>query len=268
MNAGSSRRACLWWLARTVSIAMLASLGGLRAPAAAELPDTIDRVRPSIVAIGTVQATRRPPGRFVATGFVVGDGRHVITNAHAIPEEIDEAGKEFLAVLIGGDGGQTRPAQVLASDRDHDLALLRMTGKPVPALRLADSSRVREGQFFAFSGFPIGMVLGLRPVTHRGMISAITPIAIPQLGTGSLDVGMIRRLRKPYDVFQLDATAYPGNSGSPLYDMTSGEVVGVINKVFVQSTKEKVLQDPSGISYAIPSAYVLELMKRAGVANR
>ena len=69
------------------------------------------------------------------------------------------------------------------------------------------------------------MVLGFRPVTHRGIVSAITPIAIPQLTTGTLDPKMIKRLRDPYLVYQLDATAYPGNSGSPLYGVEDGSLM-------------------------------------------
>ena len=49
------------------------------------LVDTIARVKPSIVGVGTVQKTRRPPSILRGTGFVVADGRHVITNAHVIP---------------------------------------------------------------------------------------------------------------------------------------------------------------------------------------
>ena len=78
---------------------------------------------------------------------------------------------------------------------------------------------------------------------------------------------MIKRLRDPYDVFQLDATAYPGNSGSPLYIPETGEVVGVINKVFVKESKEAVLEKPSGITYAIPVRYVKELLRDAGIAQ-
>ena len=63
-------------------------------------------------------------------------------------------------------------------------------------------------------------------------------------------------------MFQLDATAYPGNSGSPLYDGNTGLVIGVINSVFVKGAKENVLRDPSGITYAIPARYVQELLKR------
>jgi serine protease Do len=64
-------------------------------------------------------------------------------------------------------------------------------------------------------------------------------------------------------VFQLDATAFPGNSGSPLYDPATGEVVGILNMVFVKGTKESALTQPSGISYAIPSNFLIELLARA-----
>jgi S1-C subfamily serine protease len=94
------------------------------------------------------------------------------------------------------------------------------------------------------------------------MISAITPVAIPALRAKQLNKTLFDRLHDPYDNFQLDATAYPGNSGSPLYDPKSGAVVGIINKVFVQETKENLLAKPSGISYAIPIRYAEGLLKK------
>jgi S1-C subfamily serine protease len=63
-------------------------------------------------------------------------------------------------------------------------------------------------------------------------------------------------------VFQLDGTAYPGNSGSPLYDPETGLVYGVINMVFVKGTKEAALSNPSGITYAIPGTYIRGLLER------
>ncbi len=65
-----------------------------------------------------------------------------------------------------------------------------------------------------------------------------------------------------FNIFQLDATAYPGNSGGPMFDAESGDVLGVINMVFVKGTKESALTNPSGISYAIPSIFVQQLMQR------
>ena len=249
----------LWCLAASVGLAVLSN-----AVFAQSLPDTIDEVRPSIVSIGTYQPARRPPGLFVATGFVIGDGRHVITNLHALPKRLDTQRKEVL-VVANNAGKAAFEAEIVAKDATHDIAVLRFKGTPMPALSLGDSKSVREGELYAFTGFPIGEVLGLRPVTHRGIISSITPIATPQLSSGTLDTAMVKALKNPYDVFQLDATAYPGNSGSPLYDPSTGKVIGIINRVFVKRTKEKVLSDPSGITYAIPILYARELLKKAGV---
>lgn len=230
------------------------------------LPDTIEKIKPAIVAVGTHQKTRRPPAVFLGTGFVVGNGLHIVTNAHVVPAKVDREKRESIAVFVGrGELADIREATKLAEDLDHDLALLGITGPPLPALKLGDSRRVREGESYAFTGFPIGMVLGLHPVTHRGTISAITPIVIPQLSAQQLEKTVIKRLIAPYKVFQLDATAYPGNSGSPLYDPSTGEVVAILNKVFVQESKESLLQKPSGISYAVPINHLQELLQKAGV---
>jgi serine protease Do len=230
------------------------------------LADTIEKVKPAVVAIGTFQKTRRPPAIFRGTGFIVADGLHVITNAHVLPEKLDIEKREVIAVFAGNTNQmETREASIIGADRDHDLALLRITGRPLPALTLGHSQQVREGDAYAFTGFPIGMVLGLNAVTHRGIISAIAPIAIPQLSAQLLEKNLVARLTAPYKVYQLDATAYPGNSGSPLYDPGNGEVVGIINKVFVQESKETVIQKPSGISYAIPVGHVRDLLRKFNV---
>jgi S1-C subfamily serine protease len=227
------------------------------------LPDTIEKVKPAIVAVGTFQKTRRPPSIFRGTGFVIADGLHVATNAHVLPARLDSGKREILAIFSGKSNAiEIREATKIAEDRDHDIVILKITGRPLPAVVLGDADRVREGEIYAFTGFPIGMVLGLNAVTHRATISAITPIVIPQLSGKQLDKKVVTRLTEPYNVFQLDATAYPGNSGSPLYHLATGRVVGVINKVFIQETKETVIQKPSGISYAIPIDYLKELLKQ------
>jgi S1-C subfamily serine protease len=230
------------------------------------LPDTVEKIKPAVVAVGTYQKTRRPPAVFLGTGFVVGNGLHVVTNAHVVQVKIDSEKRESIAVFAGnGELVDIREATQLAEDLDHDLALLKITGRPLSALALGDSSRVREGESYAFTGFPIGMVLGLHPVTHRGIISAITPVAIPQLSAQQLDKTVVKRLIAPYNIFQLDATAYPGNSGSPLYDPATGQVIAILNKVFIQESKETLLQKPSGISYAIPINFLRELLTKVGL---
>jgi S1-C subfamily serine protease len=248
----------LAYIAMALLSPLMVSAGDLRS-----LPDVIEKIKPAVVGIGTFQKTRRPPANFLGTGFVIGDGLHVITNAHVLPEKIDGEKKEIVAVFAGkANLIDMREATKIADDRDHDLAVLKITGRPLPVMSLGDSNRVREGEVYAFTGFPIGMVLGLNAVTHRGIISAITPVVIPQLSGQLLDKRIVTRLTSPYNVFQLDATAYPGNSGSPLYNPDTGQVIGIINKVFIQETKETVIQKPSGISYAIPIIHLQELLKK------
>ncbi|MDY6828015.1 MAG: serine protease [Pseudomonadota bacterium] len=256
--AGPKRRISMWLGALTIWIvALLPVFAG-----ASELADTVARVKGSVVGIGTHQPTGRPPSRLLGTGFVVGNGLQVITNAHVLPASLDTERFETLVVFIGsGESPTARPVEIRTVDRDHDVALLGIKGQALPALQLGDSERVREGELYAFTGFPIGAVLGLYPATHQGLIASITPVAIPQVSLRGLDVNMLRRLQDPYEVFQLDATAYPGSSGSPLYHPKTGRVVGVINKVFVQGTKESALERPSGITYAIPVRHVRQLLE-------
>lgn len=227
---------------------------------AADLADTIERVRPAIVAVGVFNPSGRPRQIFRGTGFAVGDGRYVVTNHHVVPTDLDADKRERLAVFAGrGRNVQFLVAELVASDPFHDLALLRIDSA-LPTLSLGKSHGAREGDEIAFTGFPLGMVLGLYPVTHRGIVSAISPAAQPQLASKVLTSKMIRTMRDPYDVLQLDATAYPGNSGSPVYDQTTGRVLGVINSVLVKGTKESVIEKPSGITYAIPVEFVRQLL--------
>jgi len=230
------------------------------------LPDVIDKIRGSIVGVGTVYPPRQPnikgpPSSLMATGFVVGNGLQIITNAHVIPKKLDADNNQTLAVFSGrGKAIKAHPARVVKIDKEHDLALLAIQGSPLPALVLGDSAGVREGQEIAFTGFPIGAVLGLYPVTHRGIVSVIVPMARPANTSRTLTAVQLKHMRNPFMVFQLDATAYPGNSGSPVYESATGKVIGVLNSVFVKESRESILTRPSGISYAIPSAYVHSLL--------
>jgi len=235
----------------------------------AELIQTIERIKPSVVGIGTILKTRNPPVQFVGTGFAVADGRYVIANAHSIAKPLDTEKMEARIVLVSKGGEpQARAAELLAIDKEHDLALFKITGDPLPALKLGDSAGVQEGRMLAFTGFPIGMILGFHPATHHGMVAAITPVALPGMTARQLNARTINRIRdSAYKIFQLDGTAYPGNSGSPLYDPEDGTVYGIINSVFVQGTRENAISHPSGITYAIPSQYIRELLQQGKVAG-
>ncbi len=244
--------------------ALIGGLGlALGLPAHAGLVDVIAAAKRSVAAVGTYRALDNPRFGFRGTGFVVGDGNTLVTNAHVLPETAEsERSSTFALQFLSVTGSlDLRPATVTRSDAGHDLVLLRFEGPPIQPFRIADEKDIHEGLAVALIGFPIGGVLGFRPVTHRGIISSITAVALPPANAQQLNERTLRRLREgSFDVYQLDATAYPGNSGGPLLDAESGEVVGVVNMVLVKSTKESALSQPTGISYAIPARFVTELL--------
>jgi serine protease Do len=234
----------------------------------ADLPAVIERVAPSVVGIGTAFPPRAPTGgkptrRLLGSGFAVraGDRHYVVTNAHVIPDDLDVVNQENLVVFTGrGASASQRVASVAARDLEHDLALLRYEGIPLPALPLAGDAMIRAGEAVAFTGFPIGAVLGLYPATHSGIVAAITPAARVADRGAELSPEQLRRLRSPYDVYQLDAIAYPGNSGSAVYRAGTGDVIGVVNSVFIKESRENLLARPSGITFAIPVRHLRALL--------
>ena len=230
---------------------------------AADLPTTIASVKRSVVGVGSHQATRSPAVVFSGTGFIVGDGRSVITNAHVVPATLNLAAMETLGILIPkGEGFEFRRASVAALDREHDLAHLRIEGAALPALQIGDGAGIAEGKELVFTGFPLSMVLGLHPATHRALLAAITPVVLPSATSGRLQARAIAQLQRGrFPIYQLDATAYPGNSGSPVYDPATGLVAGVINMVFVKGLKESAISNPSGIAYAVPAIHVREILQ-------
>lgn len=250
---------------RRGAAALLLSLG-LAHGAWAGLVEVVEAAKPSVLAVGTANPLKNPRFSFRGTGFVVGDGNHLVTNAHVLPSSADADPADRLAVVLSKprDERDVRMATLVQTDPVHDLALLKFDGPAVPALPLADAAvPAKDGSAVVLIGYPIGVVLGFVPVTHRGIVAATVGIAQPQPNARQLNERTVARMRQgSFDVYQLDATAYPGNSGSPLLDADSGKVLGVVNSVFVKASRESALSQPTGISYAIPVRHVRELMDR------
>lgn len=235
----------------------------LAGPVRAEssLVELVARVRPAVVGIGLSHPLAAPRYQLGATGFAIGDGHTIVTNSHVVASVKKQGEKAKLVVFVGrGRNPSVRPATMVHDDPTHDLAVLRIPGDPVPTLPLADAPYVAEGTEVLFTGFPIGGVLGLYPVSHRGIVSSVVPLAIPQPTAANLTAAQIKRLQQPFDIYQLDATAYPGNSGSPLVDQATGKVIGVINSVLTKQGRESVLKEPSAITYAIPVQFLHALL--------
>lgn len=247
---------------RHTSWALIALI--LAAPVRAEVADTLLTIKPGVVGVGTFLPTGSPRANLQGTGFVVLDGRYVVSCAHIFKKPLNSEKKEIHAVFLGRDRQiGVRPARLVATDKLHDLALLKIEGDPLPALKLGDSSQAREGWQLYFTGYPIGSILGLNASTHRAGLAAIIPIFTPLQNVAQLNARTLKQARDAFDVFELDAVAYPGNSGSPVWHPETGEVLGVVNSVYVKGSKEAALSAPSGISYAIPVKYVHQLLEAA-----
>ncbi|MGP9800695.1 S1 family peptidase [Rheinheimera sp. NSM] len=229
-------------------------------PVWANLSNSIEQIKPAVVALGIYSPLASPRIKLIGSGFAVPPGNQIVTNYHVISRPLSTQRNESYVVL-SGSADNVNVHQIISTKQqpEHDLAVLKIKTK-LPAVTLGDAKLIAEGTEIAFTGFPITAVLGLYPATHRGIISAVTPIAIPADNSAQLQASALRQLRKPFMVYQLDATAYPGNSGSPLFDIETAQVIGIINQVYVKSTREAVLRDPSAISFAIPVSLLLPLL--------
>lgn len=265
-----SRRSALVALTALVAQAVPSvadELNASRTGGQVDLPGLIKRSRSSVLLVGTFGATDSPRFLFRGTGFVAAEGNLVVTNSHVLPEAGELTGGRRLVVQTAtGPAGRwvLREVEVLKLDRERDLVLLKVLGDALNPLPLAGEQVAQEGKAVALLGFPVGGALGFSLVTHRGIISSITPIALPQSTAQALNEKSIRKLREgTFNILQLDATAYPGNSGGPVLDVETGAVVGVLNMVLIKGSRESALTHPTGISYAIPVDLVAKLLARS-----
>jgi S1-C subfamily serine protease len=219
-----------------------------------DVPSVVAAAKPSVFAVGVYSRIQQPPFRFAGTGFSLGGGLFA-TCAHVV-QTLNPATREMLALAVAtSEGHRVIEVRPVAVHRESDLAVLEWVEAPpitVRGLRLA-STTPAEGSDIVLIGFPIGSALGLYAAAHRGVVAAVVPMAIPMPSSAGLQARNVQALRgTPIEVLQLDATAFPGNSGGPVIDVRTGLVVGVVSMALVKGTRESALSTPTGISYAVP----------------
>jgi serine protease Do len=186
------------------------------------------------------------------SGVIVDSEGYVITNAHVV--EGAQRVQVLLASRITAPASQSsilkarpRPleARVLALDRETDLAFLKVEETGLPALPLADSDALRQGQLV----FAFGSPLGLENSVTMGIVSSIARQLKPD---------------DPMIYIQTDSAINPGNSGGPLVN-TEGEVVGINTLILSQSGGNE------GLGFAAPSNIVravYDRVRKTGVVVR
>jgi len=165
-------------------------------------------------------------GKEVATGtgFLISAEGKLITSYHVI-----EKGPK--AVAKAGNGGLFPVEGVLASDPKNDLAVLMITGKDLPFLKLSTSNKTEVGTRIAIIGSP----LGLEGSMSEGIVSAV------------------RDSTSGRQMIQVTAAISPGSSGSPVLD-AKGLVIGIASSF---------LQGGQALNFAVPAEAAITLVARA-----
>jgi serine protease Do len=163
----------------------------------------------------------------MGSGVIISKEGHIVTNNHVLN------GTDDIEVLLS-DGRKTK-ANIIGSDTQFDLAVLKINLPNIKPLMLGDSDKVRVGQIV----FAIGNPFGLNESVSQGIISAKDRRAI-----SDSDV----------EFFQTDTAINPGNSGGPLVNI-KGQIVGINTAIYSESGGNQ------GIGFAIPSNAVKRAVK-------
>jgi serine protease Do len=185
----------------------------------------IQKVSPAVVTVATLKVIRENffdtiPLRGLGSGIIFDSNGGILTNHHIV----DDADR----VEVVTTDGKKFHGDVLGSDATADVAVVRVDGENLPAVKLGDSDKIVVGQIAIAIGNPYGFLLP-GPTATVGVISALRR-----------HIHIENHMYE--DLIQTDASINPGNSGGPLVD-SSGLVVGVntANIPFAQ-----------GIGFAIP----------------
>jgi hypothetical protein len=173
-----------------------------------------------------------------------------LTNAHVVqpfgmfPPNVRVPPVDITLVLNPGQRAERAyTAKVVRSDKELDLALLRIEGvKDLPALTLGSDEKLTELEEVVAFGFPFGAAV----IPDRKEYPAV-----------SVNAGSVTSLRRKDDRLhriQVDVALSPGNSGGPLLDK-SGKVVGVVVAGF----------QGSGVNFAIPVSTVTDFVARPDI---
>ena len=185
---------------------------------------------------GAHRGTPAEPERSLGSGFIISPDGYLLTNAHVV--------KDADRIVVRLVDHTELPAKLVGLDERTDVALLKVSGKQLPTVRIGDSSKLQVGQWVLAIGSPFG----LEHTATAGIVSALGR-ALP----GDTYVPFI----------QTDVALNPGNSGGPLLD-TEGRVVGINAQIFTQSGGYM------GLSFAVPidtAMGVAEQLKTTGHAE-
>src|SRR3954464_1916416 len=197
------------------------------------LVTVVEKVSPAVVNISAQSTVREADPFFrlfglgtdrqaqsLGSGFIIDRNGIVVTNAHVV-----EGASRVTVTLLDG---REIVADLLGSDRDADIAVLKVKASNLPAIPLGRSSDLMIGE----TVIAIGNPFGLSNTVTTGVLSAVGRTVPSERGE-----------RLFTDFLQTDASINPGNSGGPLVNI-QGDVIGI---------NSAIISGATGIGFAIPA---------------
>jgi serine protease Do len=174
---------------------------------------------------GIPHMPQQAPMHGEGSGFIIRPDGYILTNAHVVN------GASEVTVRLTDRREYT--AKVIGIDTKSDVAVIKITAKDLPTVKLGDSHNLRVGEWVLAIGAPFGF----ENSATAGIVSA--------KGRTLPDSGYI-----PF--IQTDVPINPGNSGGPLFNM-KGEVVGINSQIYSRSGGFM------GVSFSIPIDVALQV---------
>jgi serine protease Do len=162
------------------------------------------------------------------SGFIISKDGYVITSNHVVAD----VNADYTVII---DPKHKLPAKVLSRNPINDIAILKIEGKNLPYIELANSDNIDLGEDVVAIGNPLGE---FNDTLSKGIVSGLSRY-ITAYG------GMDHQMQNLRGLIQTDAAINPGNSGGPLVNM-QGRVIG-INTAMIMGAQN--------IGFAIPINY-------------
>jgi|GEM_PF-2104745 len=189
-----------------------------------DLADLFAKTSPSVVTLKTYSASGQKLGE--GSGFIVDKSGVIVTCVHVI------AGADIVEIQSADESTHVASA-VIRSDKDWDVALLKMDPLPQPPLKLAPPEAVRVGT----SVIAIGSPLGFGNTLSQGIISGLRP----HEGKG--------------EMIQITAPISNGSSGGPILSASTGETLGLTVSSYSSG---------QNINFAAPASVIADQLKSIG----
>ena len=180
---------------------------------------------------------RTPKKQGTGSGVIISTDGYIVTNNHVVE------GADELTVTLNDN--KEYSARIIGTDKTTDLALIKIDGKNLPAITIADSEKIKVGEWVLAVGNPFN----LTNTVTAGIVSA-KGRSLYQNGVESF--------------IQTDAAINPGNSGGALVN-TKGELIGINAMLYSQTGSF------SGYGFAIPTSImnkVVDDLKKYGTVQR